>query len=134
MVAQNKSGSPSPEMFASYSLTRRLGQTPRSDTYLAFPMSQPELAVVIKIFHASCLGPGYEAGDFLRDVARLQQLTHPHLLPMLDADVEEQQPFVVSPYLPLGSLRDHLRTLIPPRLSLTLTLQLGIEIGQGLSY
>lgn len=121
-------------MFASYSLTKRLGQTSQSDTYLASPMSQPELEVVIKIFHTSCLGPGYEARDFLRDVTRLQQLVHPHLLPILDADVEQQQPFVVSPYLARGSLRDHLRTCTPPRLSLALALQLGIEIGQGLSY
>ncbi|GCE03487.1 serine/threonine protein kinase [Dictyobacter aurantiacus] len=134
MAAQNTSKSPISMMFASYSLIRQLGQTSQSNTYLASPMSQPELEVVVKIFDASCLGPGYEAKNFLQDVARLQQLTHPHLLSVLDADIEQQQPFVVSPYLSFGSLRDHLHTFAPPRFSLEPVLQLGVEIGQALSY
>jgi serine/threonine protein kinase len=119
-------------MFASYSLIRQLGQTSQSDTYLASPTGQPECEVVIKIFHASCLGPGYEARDFLRDAAHLQQLTHPHLLPVLDAGIEQRQPFVVGPYLSHGSLRDQLCVL--PHFSVAHTLQLGIQIGQALSY
>jgi serine/threonine protein kinase len=120
--------------FAAYSLVTQLGQSPLSNTYLASPSGQPEREVVIKIFHPSCLGPGYEARDFLRDAARLQQLAHPHLLPVFDVDIEQQQPFVVSPYLSRGSLRNHLRTLSPSRFSVACTLRLGIQIGQALSY
>ncbi|GCE03473.1 serine/threonine protein kinase [Dictyobacter aurantiacus] len=120
--------------FASYSLVTQIGKSPLSNTYLASSIGLTEREVVIKIFHASCLGPGYEARDFLRDAARLQQLNHPYLLPVLDADVEQQQPFVVSPHLPHGSLRNHLRTLPPPRLSVAQTLRMGIQIGQALNY
>jgi hypothetical protein len=70
----------------------------------------------------------------LRDAARLQQLAHPHLLPVLDAGIEQQQPFVVGPYLSRGSLRDHLCTLSPSRFSVVCTLRMGIQIGQALSY
>lgn len=120
--------------FAAYSLVTQIGKSPLSNTYLASPTGQPECEVVIKIFHASCLGPGYEARDFLRDAAHLQQLTHPYLLPLLDTNIEQRQPFIVSPYLPHGSLRDHLRTLSPSRLSVAHTLRLGIQIGQALNY
>ncbi|GHO94377.1 hypothetical protein KSF_044250 [Reticulibacter mediterranei] len=120
--------------FAAYSLVTQIGKSPLSNTYLASPTGQPEREVVIKVFHASCLGPGYEARDFLRDAAHLQQLTHPYLLPVLDADIEQRQPFVVGPYLPRGSLRDHLRTLSPSRFSVAHTLRLGIQIGQALNY
>jgi serine/threonine protein kinase len=120
--------------FAAYSLVTQIGKSPLSNTYLASPTGQPEYEAVIKIFHASCLGPGYEARDFLRDAARLQQLTHPYLLPLLDIDIEQRQPFIVSPYLPRGSLHDHLRTLSPSRLSVAHTLRLGIQIGQALNY
>jgi serine/threonine protein kinase len=121
--------------FAHYSLTRQIGKNPLSTTYLATPLSQPEREVVIKIFPVSCLGPGYEARDFLRDATRLQQLTHPHLLPVLAADIEQDQPFIVSPYLFRGSLRAQRPTLFSPRhFSLARILQLGIEMGLALSY
>lgn len=120
--------------FAAYCLVTQIGRSPLSNTYLAFPTGQSECKVVIKIFHASCLGPGYEARDFLHDAARLQQLTHPYLLPVFDAGIEQQQPFIVSPYLPHGSLRDHLSTASLPCGSVAFTLRLGIQIGQALNY
>jgi serine/threonine protein kinase len=120
--------------FSTYHLTAQIRTTALNDTYLAYPLNQPERKVVLKVFHAMCLGPGYEARDFLRDGERLQQLQHPHLVPVLDTGIEQGQPFVVSPFFADGSLSDHLQKLSAKRLSAARTLHIGIQLGWALSY
>jgi serine/threonine protein kinase/cellulose synthase/poly-beta-1,6-N-acetylglucosamine synthase-like glycosyltransferase len=123
-----------PIKFATYTLATQLGKTSLSDTYLASASGKSKRKVVIKVFHATCLRPGYEARDFLQDVARFQHFKHPHLVSLFDGGIEQGQPFIVRPYFSRGSLRNQLQMLPSQRLPVAQTLRMGIQIGQALSY
>ena len=70
----------------------------------------------------------------LQKAQRIQELEHPHLVPILDMGIEDEQPFVVREYLPHESLRSHLRTLSPDRLPLRDALIIVSQVGQALAY
>jgi serine/threonine protein kinase len=120
--------------FHLYCLTAPLGKEPVSETYLAFPVSEPERRVILKVFSTTCLGPGYEEKDFLRDGERLQLLKSPHLVPVLDVGVEQGQPFVVYPHLTDDSLQNWSKRFSGRHASLQQTLHLSIQLAQALGY
>ena len=96
-----------------YHLTRELAKKYSHVTYLASPTGEPEHQVTSSVmlhrsslFHMSVRRCSQKA-------QRIQKLQHPHLVPILDMGIEQEQPFVVREYLPNGSLRSHLRERSP---------------------
>jgi serine/threonine protein kinase len=120
--------------FRTYYLTTLLGKQSLSETYLAFPLDDPGCKVVLRVFAASCLGSGYTDRHFLADGESLQELKHPHLVPVLDSGIEQGQPFIVRPYLKPGSLRKRLEGPAARRLLLPKALRLGLQLAEALSF
>src|SRR5690242_9709125 len=88
--------------FRQYSLIRELAKKHSHSSYLASPINQPERQVVLTIFAASLFRSSHERESLLQKAQRIKELQHPHLLPILDMGIEEEQPFVVREYLPNG--------------------------------
>ncbi|HEX3640027.1 MAG TPA: serine/threonine-protein kinase, partial [Ktedonobacteraceae bacterium] len=122
------------EKFHQYELRIELAKKYSHATYLASPTDEPEQQVVLTVFSASLFKFPHERENLLQKAQRIKQLQHPHLLPILDMGIEEEQPFVMREYLPNGSLRSHLKQIIPHRLELRDTLTMVLQVGEALAY
>jgi len=68
---------------------------------------------------------------FEQEVAALKALADlPHLLAPLDAGVTDGQPYVINPYCPSGSLKDHLLTV--GRLTTSEVRRIGVKLADAL--
>ncbi|HEX3643587.1 MAG TPA: serine/threonine-protein kinase, partial [Ktedonobacteraceae bacterium] len=103
-------------------------------TYLASPTNEPEHQVVLIVFTASLFSLPRERENLLQQARRLQKLQYRGLAPIMDIQIEEEQPFVVREYLPNGSLRSRLKSLSPQRLELREALNIVLQVGQALAY
>ncbi len=118
-----------------YHLTTALAKKYSHSTYLASPINDPEHQVVLIVFDSSLFFAfPHEFESLLQKAQRIKKLQHPHLLPILDIEVEQEQPFIMRNYLPNGSLRSHLKELSPQRLKLHDALKIVLQVGEALAY
>lgn len=88
----------------------------------------------MKVLHTSRIHITTERERFLREVRFLEKLSHPHILAILDAGIDEDIPYIVTRYAPNGSLRDLLNRYGGRPLAPELTLTIIKQIGQALYY
>jgi eukaryotic-like serine/threonine-protein kinase len=69
---------------------------------------------------------------FLREIGIAAQLSHPHIVPLIDSGESNGSLYYVSPYVPGGSLRDRLNR--DKKLSIDDALRIAAEVGAGLDY
>ncbi len=117
-----------------YHLTRELAKKYSHMTYLASPTDEPERQVVLAIFTSSLFRFPHEREKLLSKAQRIKNLHHPHLAPILDMGIEQDQPLVVREYLPNGSLRSRLKKLSSHRLELGEALSIVSQVGRALAY
>jgi serine/threonine protein kinase len=117
-----------------YHLIRALAKKYSHVTYLASLTDEPEHQVILKIFTSSLFRFPHEREKLLSKALRIKKLHHPHLVPILDTGIEQDQPFVVREYLPNGSLRSHLRKLSSHPLELGEALSIVSQVGSALAY
>ena len=120
--------------FNQYYITERISSKPLRSVYLAHHVKDVSHKVLLKVFDATCLALGQESGRLLHQVEWIKQLRHTHIVPILDLGVEQGQPYIVSQYLPGGSLRQYLDSISPQCLSLQEALKIISQLGQALSY
>src|SRR6266700_5893856 len=66
-----------------------------------------EPAVAIKLLHVHLSLP-MEREQFIQEARLLKKLKHSHILPILDAGIQDGVPYIVTEYASGGSLRDRL--------------------------
>src|SRR6266568_3261293 len=88
--------------------------------------------VAIKLLHAYLGSPQRE--QFLQEARLLRKLKHPHILPILDAGIHDDLPYLVTEYAPGGSLRDRLDQQPGIPLSVDDALMILSHIGGALHY
>ncbi len=114
-----------------YRILRQVGFGGMATVYLAEDINLGR-EVAVKIFWPR---PG-ETQDFLRRFARearvLAQLDHPNILPVYDYGEQDNFAFLVTPYMPGGTLKDVLkiRKALPP----SEVLRLAAPMLNGLQY
>lgn len=119
--------------FFHYTLITEIGTSSTNATYLAFPEMRPEQKVIVKTFPgASSAGQPEQRQRMLNVAERLKQLRHPHLVGVLEAGFEEGQAYIVSEYIPGGSLRTRLDRAYPKTLPLQQVFPIISQIGQAL--
>ena len=90
---------PQPAMLGRFELRRILGQGAQSVVWLAFD-PRLEREVAIKLMK---LGKGTEPWaipQWLQEARSVSRLTHPNIVPVFEADVQDQQPYLVFEYVP----------------------------------
>src|SRR4051812_27846704 len=105
-----------------YNRTAELAKKYSHSTYLASPVNpqtsdELEQQMVLIAYNSSLFSLPHEREALLQKAQRVQKLQHPHLLPILDMGLEDDQPFVVRDYLPSASLRNRLKEVAPQRLA-----------------
>ncbi len=89
---------------------------------------------VLKLMYATPLTSPAEQHVFLQAARRLQALTHPAILPLLDCSIEDNIPYIVMQYAPNGSLYDRLKHIEPRALAAQEALSILARIASALAY
>ena len=122
-LATGQSAPPEPAMLGRFELRRILGRGAQSVVWLAFD-PRLEREVAIKLMK---VGQGSDASaiaQWLQEARSVSRLTHPNIVPVFEADVQEQQPYLVFEYVPGQTLATVLaqRGALPPAEAVTLML------------
>lgn len=90
-----------------YEVVERLASGGMGEVYKAF---QPgvERYVAIKVMHPHLAGTGDFVQRFQREARSIGRLLHPHILSLIDFDVEGGLYYMVLEYIPGGTLRTYL--------------------------
>nr|BBH95991.1 hypothetical protein KTA_41900 [Thermogemmatispora argillosa] len=118
-----------------YRLLRRLGRGGFSTVYLARHLilqSRPPVALKRLL---TPLDSPRARSLFLEEARLLEELRHPHILPLIDAGIDDEGfPYLVTLYAAGGSLRDRLRRASGRPLPLEEALAIVAQVGKALQY
>ncbi|MFL5625829.1 MAG: serine/threonine protein kinase, partial [Ktedonobacteraceae bacterium] len=109
-------------------VTKISSSSPISTTYKAEHIDRKHTFVALKIFHTIHLSQ-QQPDLFFQEVQRHKRLKHSHLLPLLDAGIDNDVPYLVTEYIEGNSLRDRLRSrpghLLPVQEAVTILTRIG---------
>src|SRR5882724_3083061 len=94
-----------------YRITVELASQPTSRIFLGDSISQntPYQRVVVKLLNTIHSDILPEQQPILQIISSLQQLHHPHILPIQSAGIYKEMPYLISEYIASGSLQDRLQ-------------------------
>ncbi len=92
------------QQLGNYRLVHLLGKGGFADVYLGEHVHLLTQAAV-KVLHTSLANHG-QVEKFRNEARIIARLEHPHIVRVLDFDLEDDTPFLVMSYAPQGSLRD----------------------------
>src|SRR5579859_7127867 len=94
------------DSIGNYRLAKKLACGGFGCVYRAEHKFLSERIVAIKLMHPQYLNSPKDQENFLQEAHVLGMLKHPHILPVIDAGIHEDLPYLVAEYAPNGSLRD----------------------------
>ncbi|WP_067488337.1 serine/threonine-protein kinase [Actinomadura hibisca] len=132
-------GQADPRRLGGYEVTGRLGTGGQGAVYLARPDDGgPQVA--IKLLHTRLLGDRQARARFVRELAMLRRVAGFCTAQILDADMDGDQPYIVSEFVPGPSLRELVRDRGPrvgadlDRLAVTSVTALTAIHGAGIVH
>ena len=116
-----------------YRILALIGRGAFGSVYQAKHSILQERIVAIKILHTHISSPE-ERNRFLEEARLLGHTSHPHILQIVDAGLENGLPYLVTEYAPHGSLRDFLTRSAHPILPEEVSLAILSQVGEALYY
>ena len=113
-----------------YTIERILGQGGMATVHLAEERKHRR-KVAIKVLKQE-FSASVGAERFLREIGIAAQLSHPHIVPLIDSGESDGSLYYVSPYIAGGSLRDRLNR--QNKLPVEDALRIAHEVGAALDY
>jgi serine/threonine-protein kinase len=117
------------ELNGRYRLDAQIGSGGMSTVYRAFD-AVLERRVAIKLLHGDFATDSDQLERFRREARSVAQLSHPHIVGVIDAGEEEGQPFIVFEYVEGETLKDRIRRF--GRLPVDEAIAYAIEIARAL--
>lgn len=103
--------------------------------YLAQHIFLDRRFVVLKLLHTALHAPEKQKREsFFQEASFLDRFKHPFILPLVDAGLFEDMPYVMTEYAPNGSLKDRLARQFPAPLPLEETLTILLQVGQAVQF
>ncbi|MFZ3083765.1 serine/threonine-protein kinase, partial [Rhodoferax ferrireducens] len=106
-LAPGLSAPAQPAMLGRFELRRILGRGAQSTVWLAFD-PRLERDVAIKLMKIGAGSDASALAQWLQEARSVSRLTHPNIVPVFEADVQDQQPYLVFEYVPGQTLADRL--------------------------
>ncbi|MDP9202434.1 MAG: serine/threonine protein kinase [Gemmatimonadota bacterium] len=113
-----------------YTIERILGYGGMATVHLAEERKHKR-KVAIKVLKQE-FGASVGAERFLREIGIAAQLSHPHIVPLIDSGESDGSLYYVSPYIAGGSLRDRLSR--QNKIPIDDALRITHEVGAALDY
>src|SRR4051812_11274118 len=112
-----------------YRLDAQIGSGGMSTVYRAFDTTL-ERQVAVKLMHREIASDSDQLERFRREARSVAQLSHPHIVGVIDAGEEDGRPYIVFEYVEGETLKDRIRRL--GRLPVDEAIAYGIEIARAL--
>src|SRR3954468_23398305 len=112
-----------------YRLDAQIGAGGMSTVYRAFDANL-ERRVAIKLLHREIAADSGQLERFRREARAVAQLSHPHIVGVIDAGEDEGRPYIVFEYVEGQTLKDRIRAL--GRLPVDESVAYAIEIARAL--
>jgi len=112
-----------------YRLDAQIGAGGMSTVYRAFDVNL-ERPVAIKLLHREMSADSDQLERFRREAKAVAQLSHPHIVGVIDAGEDESRPYIVFEYVEGQTLKERLRDL--GRLPIDESIAYAIEIARAL--
>jgi eukaryotic-like serine/threonine-protein kinase len=112
-----------------YRLDAQVGAGGMSTVYRAFD-SNLERKVAIKLLHREIAADSDQLERFRREARAVAQLSHPHIVGVIDAGEDEGRPYIVFEYVEGETLKDRIRRR--GRLPIDEAIAYAIEIARAL--
>ena len=112
-----------------YRLDAQIGTGGMSTVYRAFD-SVLERRVAVKLMHREIAADTDQLERFRREARAVAQLSHPHIVGVIDAGEEDGRPYIVFEYVEGETLKDRIRRM--GRLPIDEAIAYAIEIARAL--
>src|SRR3982075_3854299 len=112
-----------------YRLEARIGSGGMSTVYRALDGTL-QRQVAIKLMNREITSDSDQLERFRREARAVAQLSHPHIVGVIDAGEDENRPYIVFEYVEGETLKDRIRRL--GRLPVDESLAYAIEIARAL--
>jgi serine/threonine-protein kinase len=112
-----------------YRLDARIGAGGMSTVYRAFDVTL-ERRVAVKLMHREIASDSDQLERFRREARSVAQLSHPHIVGVIDAGEEDGRPYIVFEYVEGETLKERIRRL--GRLPIDEAIAYAIEIARAL--
>jgi eukaryotic-like serine/threonine-protein kinase len=112
-----------------YRLDAQVGSGGMSTVYRAFD-SNLERQVAIKLLHREIAADSDQLERFRREARAVAQLSHPHIVGVIDAGEDESRPYIVFEYVEGETLKERIRRM--GRLPIDEAIAYAIEIARAL--
>ena len=112
-----------------YRLDAQIGAGGMSTVYRAFD-SVLERRVAVKLMHREIAADTDQLERFRREARSVAQLSHPHIVGVIDAGEEDGRPYIVFEYVEGETLKDRIRRM--GRLPVDEAIAYAIEIARAL--
>jgi eukaryotic-like serine/threonine-protein kinase len=112
-----------------YRLDAQIGAGGMSTVYKAFDQTL-ERRVAIKLMHREIASDSDQLERFRREARAVAQLSHPHIVGVIDAGEDESRPYIVFEYVEGETLKERIRRL--GRLPMDEAIAYAIEIARAL--
>src|SRR3712207_6283479 len=112
-----------------YRLDAQIGAGGMSTVYRAFDVTL-ERQVAVKLMHREIASDSDQLERFRREARSVAQLSHPHIVGVIDAGEEDGRPYIVFEYVEGETLKDRIRRL--GRLPIGEAIAYAIEIARAL--
>jgi eukaryotic-like serine/threonine-protein kinase len=114
-----------------YRLDAQVGAGGMSTVYLAFDQTL-ERRVAIKLMHREIASDSDQLERFRREARAVAQLSHPHIVGVIDAGEDEGRPYIVFEYVEGETLKERIRRM--GRLPMDEAIAYAIEISRALGH
>jgi serine/threonine-protein kinase len=112
-----------------YRLDAQIGSGGMSTVYRAFDTTL-ERTVAVKLMHREIASDNDQLERFRREARAVAQLSHPHIVSVIDAGEDDSRPFIVLEYVEGETLKDRIRRM--GRLPVDEAIAYAIEIARAL--
>src|SRR5919106_4654405 len=112
-----------------YRLEAQIGAGGMSTVYLALDQTL-ERRVAIKLMHREIASDSDQLERFRREARAVAQLSHPHIVGVIDAGEDEGRPYIVFEYVEGETLKERIRRM--GRLPMDEAIAYAIEIARAL--